>query len=58
MKQMSLVIAIKNYLGLPNEHEHPSLLIPQIKALTPKDKEDLKAEFLKIGVEIVIPAAT
>lgn len=50
-KQMTFATAVKEHLMLPGEGA--GQIIQEMKKLTDQDKEDLKAEFLKIGVEIV-----
>lgn len=53
-KQMTWVTAVREYLTLPGEGA--AAILKEMKALTPKDKEDLKKDFAAIGVEITAPA--
>lgn len=49
MLKMTMLKAIREHLLLPGE----AMSVTEYKKLTDQDKEELKAEFLKVGVEIV-----
>ena len=55
MKKMTFVAALRDYFGyLPNQGA--SDFLKELKALTPKDKEDYKAMLATVGYEIVASA--
>jgi hypothetical protein len=51
MESMTLIAAIRKHLF--SKDEKLGDISAQYKQLTDKDKADLKAEFAKIGIEIV-----
>lgn len=50
--KQTFAVACKQFFGLrPNTTT--SDFMGELKALTPQDKADLRAEFLKVGIEII-----
>lgn len=53
MKRMTLTAAIRDYFGPRGEGQSASEWLVEIKALTPKDRDDLKVMLAGVGYEIV-----
>lgn len=56
MEQKTFLRACKDHFGY-RPGEDLKAFGAELKQLTPKDREDLKAEFAKIGIEIIEGAA-
>ena len=55
MKCMTFVVAMREYFGY-RQGTGPAEFLQELKALTEKDKNDFKAMFSAVGIEIVAKA--